>query len=488
MKKSQNVNALLIWALVFLFASCRIEDIRTIGNNADADKQSVNGWTYQMMQDAYFWYDQMPSKNDTDLSQQPSAYFEKLVYRRQTHDRFSMITDDIDALQKQFNGVSKVFGIHYMIAFTDAGKSNVGAFLSHVSKTSAAEKAGLKRGDVITKVNGTALTESNYANLLGGSETIKVHLGVVKGGNVETDDSKTVSITKAEITENPIAFSKVISKGTRKIGYLVYTQFVPGTDADKNRYDNELRNIFGEFKSAGINELVLDLRLNGGGYMSSAVTLGSLIVSNSAGSGIFYKEQWNNKYIKYWEEKNGPQALTYKFTNEKNNVGAQLSRIFVLTSKGTASASELIINGLRPYMNVITIGDHTAGKNLFGTLIGDEKKRWKHGLYMMLGQTVNARGESDYGTSQGILPTKAVADDRLPYKAFGAEDETLLNAALQEMGLQIAKDTRTGSFQNTTELVSGKPVRDTPAVWDQKMIKDVELQPNRLYFDEQNKP
>lgn len=477
MKTLQKFNPLFFLALVFISASCDPDDINTLGGNLNVNKQSVNDWTYQIMNDGYFWYDQMPSKSATDLSEEPGNYFEKLVYRRQTHDRFSMITDDIDAVQKQFNGVSNVFGIHYMMAYTDASKTNVGAFLSHVSKTSPAEKAGLKRGDVITKVNGTALTENNYANLLGGSETIKVNLGAVNDGVVQTDDSNTISLTKAEVTENPIAYSKIITKGNKKVGYLVYTQFVPGTDANKELYDNELRSIFADFKSAGVNELVLDLRLNGGGYMSSAVTLGSLIVRNYSASKIFYKEQWNDKYIKYWQEKNGADALTYKFSNEQSNIGAQLGRIFVLTSQGTASASELIINGLRPHMNVVTIGDHTAGKNLFGTLIGDDKKRWKYGIYIMLGQTVNASGASDYGTSEGIRPDRAVQDNQLPYKAFGDENETLLNVALREMGIQTTPNARL-STPVTSQLVSQKPLRDSPSVWNEQMIKDVQLPQN----------
>ena len=116
MKTLQKFNPLFFLALVFISASCDPDDINTLGGNLNVNKQSVNDWTYQIMNDGYFWYDQMPSKSATDLSEEPGNYFEKLVYRRQTHDRFSMITDDIDAVQKQFNGVSKVFGIHYMMA------------------------------------------------------------------------------------------------------------------------------------------------------------------------------------------------------------------------------------------------------------------------------------------------------------------------------------------------------------------------------------
>ena len=112
-------------------------------------------------------------------------------------------------------------------------------------------------------------------------------------------------MTKAEVTENPVGFSAVIDKSQygKKIGYLVYTQFVPGTDTSPTLYDDQLRKIFGDFKAQGVNELVLDLRFNGGGYISSAETLASLIGKNISTSKVFYKEQWNENYTAYLSER-----------------------------------------------------------------------------------------------------------------------------------------------------------------------------------------
>lgn len=472
MKLFRKICLILAGGTLLFSTSCLEDKIRTI-DPVTGDKSGVNAWIYDMMNDAYFWYDQMPAKNKTDNALAPEEYFEKLVYQRQTRDRFSMLTDDINALQQQFNGITKTFGLHNVFAYIDGGKSNVAAFVSHVAKGSPADAAGLKRGDIITKVNGTQLTKDNYAQLIGGPETIRVNLGTVNGNVITTDDSRTISLTKAVVTEDPVAYAGVIPRKNVRLGYLVYTQFVPGTDSDKERYDNELREVFAGFKTAGVNELVLDLRLNGGGFMSSAVTLASLIVSNNSSGKVFYEEQWNDKYIKYWKEKNGANALTYKFKQEKDNIGSRLNRVFVLTSQGTASASELIINGLKPYMQVITIGDHTAGKNLFGSLVGDEKKRWNYGLYMMLGQTTNANGQSDYGTVNGIPASRQVEDFSIPYKPFGDETETLLNAAMREIGIAPAANARLGTAMNVKPVSSGA-VRDTPGAWDQLMIRDLQ--------------
>jgi carboxyl-terminal processing protease len=431
----------LLYVLIFALAmvGCKDKDVdpavETLDSTSTTDYPAINNWLYDVMDDAYFWYKNMPAESSLDNSIDPHDYFEKLVYQRATVDRFSAVTDDIDALQDEFNGISKIFGISYSLSYIDNGKSNIAAFLNYVVKGSPAEAAGLKRGDILMKVNGTQLTSSNYVSLLSGNETATFTLGEVSGSAIVAS-SQSVTITKAQVSEDPVLFSTVISKPAfgKTVGYLVYTQFVPGTEADESKYDNELRQVFADFKSKGVNELVLDLRFNPGGYISSAETLASLIGKSVSSSKIFYKEQWNDKYTAYWQKK-GADALNYTFLNEANNVGSSLSRVFVLTSNGTASASELVINGLKPYMSVIKIGEHTAGKNLFGQLVDDDQKRWKWGAYIMLGQTANANGESDYGTVNGMTPDYVVEDSTVPYLPFGDENETLLRKALDVMGI-----------------------------------------------------
>jgi C-terminal processing protease CtpA/Prc len=473
---NKKLNLLFALAFAVLVVGCKDKDVQpdiiaTTDSTSTADYKAVNAWLYEVMDDAYFWYKNLPAQSSLDASVSPYDYFEKLVYQRETVDRFSAVTDDIDALQNEFNGVSKIYGISYSLSYIDDGNSNIGAFLNYVVKGSPAAAAGLKRGDIILKVNGTQLTSNNYVSLLSSNETATFTLGALQDSKIVAT-STTYSVTKAEVSEDPVAYSTVISKPAsgKTIGYLVYTQFVPGSAADEKKYDNELRQVFADFKAKGVNELVLDLRLNSGGYISSANTLASLIGKNVTASKIFYKEQWNDKYIAYWQKANGANALNYNFQAEPNNIGSNLNRVFVLTSNGTASASELVINGLKPYMSVVTIGENTAGKNLFGSLISDDQERWKWGAYVMLGQTANANDESDYGTVNGMTPDYVVEDSKVPYNAFGDENETLFNKALQVMGVPVGTTGRVAAVKTVEPF--RKLLRDNLDSRKNLMIKD----------------
>ena len=197
-----------------------------------------------------------------------------------------------------------------------------------------------------------------------------------------------------------------------------------------------------------------------------------MIGKNISTSNVFYKEQWNEKYTALYNKQGGANALNHNFLAEANNIGSQLDRVFVLTSQGTASASELVINGLKPYMNVITVGDHTHGKNLFGTLIDDDRKRWNWGMYVMLGQTANANDESDYGTANGIAANYQVDDTVIPYRSFGDDNETLFSKVLSVMGVPVSPNARLGATAQVKPITK-EFLKDNLQTTEKRMIREL---------------
>ncbi|AFK01807.1 peptidase S41 [Emticicia oligotrophica DSM 17448] len=421
---------------------------------------AANSWVYDQMKAWYLWADQMPAKEKTNLNlvtgkdgqdDVKTYYFYSLLNDYPNTDRFSWIRENITDLTNSLSGVSTAFGFSRTAVYLDNTQTNVVFFISNVVLGSPAEKAGLKRGDIILTINGTQINGTNYATLIANNETATFGLGEFKNGTYVLS-GKTITATKAVVQNNPIQFTKVIEKGNKKIGYLVYTQFL-------DTYDEALKQAFAQFKAAGVNEFVLDLRMNGGGRISSADLLSSLLVKNPSVNNVIHRDEWNSAVVAKYPSVSTPT----KFTLEPNNLN--LGRLFVLTSNGTASASELVINGLRPYMDVIIIGQNTYGKNVGSITISDDQKRWTWGMQPIVLRTLNSKGESNYGTKNGFAPDYVVSDNIYPFKPWGDETETLLKKALEVItGATIPADASSRrSYRTLNTQVLEENISDNPA-------------------------
>ena len=387
---------------------------------------AANVFIYGAMKDYYLWADQMPSLNSTAIKIKPIDYFYTLLYSYDTIDRFSWMDTSATNLTNQLNGINTVLGVKYSAFYADGTQTNVVFAISYVLKGSAAEAAGIKRGDFIYKVDGKQITVANYQSILQ-NQTLSIELANYVNG-VFTGTGKTISVTKTTLQTNPILKDTVIEWSGKKVGYLTYIQFL-------NSFDDSLRAVFTRFKNyknTGIDELVLDLRFNGGGYVVSSDLLTSLIVKDlpSKVGTVMNKKVYNNAYTAVLKkETNSDQYFLTNFKSESANLG-KLSRVFILTSPGTASASELVINNLKPFMEVVLIGEHTYGKNVGSFTITDSKQRWSFGLQPITFKTVNSRDESNYGTVNGFLPDYLVKDNVIPFKPFGDPTETYFGKAL----------------------------------------------------------
>lgn len=425
---------LYITALMVLLIACKKTEVNVkappVSSNITAasttSDSAANVFIYEAMKGYYLWADQMPSLSSTGIKLKPINYFYTLLYGYDTVDRFSWMDTSATNLTNQLNGINTVLGIKYSAFFADNTQTNVVFSISYVLKGSAAEAAGLKRGDFIYKVDGKQITVSNYQSILQ-NQTLSIELANYANG-VYTATGKPLSITKTTLQTIPILKDTVVEWAGKKVGYLNYIQFL-------NSFDDSLRAVFNRFKSyknTGIDELVLDLRYNGGGYVVSSDLLTSLIVKDlpSKVGTVMSKKVYNNAYTAVLrKEANSDQYFLTNFKAESANLG-KLNRVFILTSPGTASASELVINNLKPFMDVILIGEHTFGKNVGSFTITDSKKRWSFGLQPITFKTVNARDESNYGTVNGFLPDYLVKDNVIPFKPFGDPSETYFGKAL----------------------------------------------------------
>jgi C-terminal processing protease CtpA/Prc len=249
-------------------------------------------------------------------------------------------------------------------------------------------------------------------------------------------------MTAVELQENPVLVAEVLdelSDGV-KTAYLMYNAFT-------SDFDMALNDAFGDFKAQGVERLILDLRYNGGGSIRTATHLASMIYSTDA-SKIFAQFVYNNKYQDYILSTYGESAVTEWFTDELdtttynhspvlpliNNLG--LNDIYIITASGTASASEMIINGLDPYMNVVQVGDTTRGKYVGSFTIkdyytnndGSLNTEHKWAIQPITLKISNSDGESDY--VGGLIPDVAIEEDFRELLPLGDPDEALLAATL----------------------------------------------------------
>ena len=314
------------------------------------------------------------------------------------------------------------------------------------------------------KVDDITITPSNYAKVLQ-NETITLGLGSYANG-VFTYTGINKSLTKVELQTNPILKDTIIKWGGKKVGYMAYIQFL-------SSFDDSLRNVFSRFKAGGVNELVIDLRYNGGGYVSSSDLMTNLIVKDLAAKvgTVMNKKVYNATYTEELTKSSGSTAFNTNFKMENNNLGT-LTRVFFLVSNSSASASELVINNLKPFMDVILVGEHTYGKNVGSFTITDSKNRWNYGLQPITFKIANAKDESNYGTKDGFVPNIAITDNVLPYKQLGDPYETVLNKALlfispvafQPFGASgITPATKATLFQN--KAVSDNSKMDRQDMW-----------------------
>lgn len=402
------------------------------GNGIPAEVLTLNNWIWEGMNDVYLWEQYIPDL-DPDKESDPEEFFYKLLYK---DDRDSWIVDDYDALIQMFQGVQLTTGMSARPGYIN--DTDVISIIEYVTPGSPAAQAGVERGDIIISIDDTPLNGENYFDLYY-QTTATYQFGRWNGSEVVANGVE-VTLTAIELSQNPIVHSEVIDYEGSKVGYFVYTQFTKGQD---NEWFDAVNDLLQEFSDAGVNEVVVDLRYNGGGNLDLSAYIASALapLSPAQNNDVYIRLLWNQAYNNYWKqadldndgEPDGDESSQLVISLREPQFNLDLSRVYFLTTDGTASASESLMTGLYPYMEVIQIGTTTYGKCYGSVTIDDweDPKRHNWAMQPIVLKYANALGFTDF--VEGITPDYEVEDNLLTASPFGSLNDPLLAKALEDI-------------------------------------------------------
>jgi C-terminal processing protease CtpA/Prc len=395
--------------ILTLFSSCKKEDPAPVIVDELTDAMARDS-LYYLMKQWYYWYDLMPSVNKANYAD-PYKLLEAMRYKEL--DKWSFVADYNEFVAEM---LGEFVGHGIRIGVDEDSIARIAMIYSK----SPLYAEGVRRGWIVKSVNGYDIAKiiidgdaTAYNTAMGASTAgITNKFVFVKPDSTEVE----ISSTKSSFTINSVLQYDTLKLSSGVTGYLAFESFIEPSPA-------ELAVAFDFFNSCNIKDLILDLRYNSGGYLYVAQGLASEIAGQALynSGSVFAVLQYNNKNLN--------QNYTYRFTDPESNLS--LTRLVVISTRLTASASEAVMNGLKPYMNVVSIGDTTNGKpvGMNGWSVGK-----KYFFWPITFKIINKNNEGDY--FDGIAPGKVVADDIS--HDFGDRNELCLKEAIHYL--------ETGSF------------------------------------------
>lgn len=353
--------------------------------------QKEKSFLYRLFHTEYLWYDQVKTESEHPYTT-PRSMVESLRVNPPDKWSFTMTRKEWENYSRQ---KTQGFGFSY----TQSYRIVVVLIDSPVYNK-------LQRGDVLLEIDGKPVTQSaikDASHQLNTPVTFKILRGT---------SERTVTVTPRIYTHR-VTLPKVILYQGKTVGYLRYDAF---TEASRS----EIEQAFTQFSQSDIDELVIDLRYNGGGSVDTAKALLDNITDAYPGERLIYLD-WNDRYKKYNE--------SYSFAQKsQGNNELTMDRVFFLTTNSSASASELVISALKPYLgesNVITIGANTHGKPVGMSGVG-----YGENYYFL----INFRVKNDDGVSTSFdgIPATCYAKDDIGH-LMGDPHEAMLASALYYM-------------------------------------------------------
>lgn len=457
MKKGLTILAYigLIISYVLLVPSCSKDDDPKPKPAVQTKEQGWSKEIYTNMKEIYLWNDALPATFDPTKYSTPENALDYLIGLKidpstnKAIDRYSFL-DKIGNLSGEINGGTASGDYGFMITADVNSSKEVSFFVTYVYANSPAGKAGVQRSYELVAINGSTdvhpnVTSDGYldskssgyitvVNALFNSQSAKFTFKKPDGMQLDA------SLAAGSYTINSVLFDKIIDAGTKKVGYVVFNQFL-GEPAVA-----ELNTVISKFESEGVNSIVVDLRYNGGGSVATCEKFCDLLAPASANGQVMYKYKMNSQY----QSKYNPASLVSNF--EKTN-SFQPESLYFIVSGSTASASELLINNLRPYFpgKLFLIGTTTYGKpcGFWATPIGYTEKQTttKEGydLYAVSFESINSKDEGGYyaGMTPGTTQYPGIKAYDTPKVGWGDENDERLGQALYHIA--------NGSFKATTK-------------------------------------
>jgi len=396
-----KLKFLFVIPALLLLSACEEEQVLTEEERLALEEQqqaenlnaTLKSAVYDIMNEWYLWNDQLPDVNPANYKD-ADELLNAMMFT--PTDKWSYIQEE--ETYKSFFDDGEYQGYGLRMARDLEGNIRV----AFVYNDSPFGRAGVERSWIIDKINGTSISNidgQTFSQLLSGdSHTFEF---IKPDGTVATE-----SLSKSTIGINTVLSAEVIERNNIKVGYLAFNSFLATSE-------EELNQAFQRFQSEGIQELVIDLRYNGGGRVNIAEWMASNIIGN-AGTG--------RNFIVYSFNQDKSEELNESIPFTEPNVPLNLNRIVAITSRASASASELLINGLRPFIEVKLIGDDTYGKPVGSFPFFVEG----YAISPISFKIVNDQGIGDYYTG---LKADAYVEDDLSHR-LGDPSESRLREAL----------------------------------------------------------
>lgn len=438
---SRTLGSAMLCGVLSLAACGGNDDGLPLGGGAPScDLGTQKEWLRGYMADWYYWSGQSPSPEPGPYATVP-AYFDALLFTGNANvpaDRWSYIQDSASFNQFFSEGRTLGYGVS-----VNGLERQLPLRVRYVEPLSPAAAAELVRGDTISSVNGRPASELVAADDFSA-------FSPAQAGDVLTlvidaaGGSKTVVLTAGTYGLTPVATTRLLSLSNgAKAGYVLLKDFI-------GQAESPLDDAFAQFRAAGATELILDLRYNGGGRVSTAAVLATEVTGAARLDQVFTRLRFNSRQ----SGSNGSYLLGAV-------PGAAFDRIVVLTGARTCSASEMVVNGLKPYATVVTIGDATCGKP-----VGFQPRPSCGNTFNAVNfEATNAAGEGGY--YNGIAASCAATDTFTGVLGDPAEALTGAAVAYLESGSCAAASaaSRERAAAWGRRLMAGKEPGERPGMW-----------------------